>query len=212
MTPGSDSSNAEFWEDFHVKRRGAWWSGNPNVLLVEEVAALPAGTALDLGSGPGDDAIWLASRGWRVTAVDISTTALERAAERAAAAGMNERIAWERHDLAATFPAGTFDLVACCYLHSPVEIPRARILRSAAAAVAPGGALVVVGHAGWPRWVEPDHEVHFPTPQEVLDDLALPADHWTVTRSASVDRAFTDPDGEPATRPDNVLSVRRVAR
>jgi len=52
-----------------------------------------------------------------------------------------EAIAWERHDLAISFPAGSFDLVSACYVHSPVQMPGERVLRSAAAAVAPGGTL-----------------------------------------------------------------------
>ncbi len=199
-----------FWEGFYREGR-ARWSGNPNGLLVEEVADLVPGTALDLGCGQGDDAIWLASRGWRVTAVDVSTTALARAAERAAAAGVADAITHERHDLAVDFPRGSFDLVSACYLHSPVALPREAILRAAAAAGAPGGTLLVVGHAGPPAGSDHAHDLHFPTPQEVLDDLALVPEEWTVARIAEVERPFTDRDGHPSTRPDNVLRVRRAA-
>jgi SAM-dependent methyltransferase len=209
VTGDLDSVGARYWEDFYREGR-ANWSGNPNAVLVAEVADLDPGTALDLGCGQGDDAIWLARRGWRVTAVDVSATALARAAERAAAAGVTQAITHERHDLGATFPAGTFDLVVACYLHSPVELAREQILGRAAAAVAPGGTLLVVGHAGFPPWVEHDHSVHFPTPDEVLDDLALAAGVWEVERCTLVDRPITDPDGNPATRPDNVLRIRRV--
>ncbi len=202
-------SGEQYWEEFYRVRRDAW-SGKPNSLLVEEVSDLTPGTALDLGCGQGDDAIWLASRGWQVTAVDVSATALARAADRAAGAGVTEAIEWQRHDLAVSFPSGSFDLVSACYLHSPVQMPREQVLRSAAAAVAPGGTLVVVGHAGPPSWSEPDPEIHFPTPPEVLDGLALPAGRWEVKRSDFVTRRLPGPDGEPATRPDNVLTVGRL--
>jgi len=99
--------------------------------------------------------------------------------------------------------------VSACYLHSPVPLPRDRVLRSAAAAVAPGGTLLVVGHAGGPSWAEPNPEIYFPTPREVLDDLALPEGRWEVHRADVVERQLVGPDGEPGTRPDNVLSVRR---
>jgi len=209
MTDDLSGASARFWEDFYRERPAAW-SGKPNSLLVEEVSDLTPGTALDLECGQGGDAIWLASLGWQVTAADVSATALAFAADRAAAAGVTEAIEWERHDLALSFPSGTFDLVCACYLHSPVRMPRERVLRSAAGAVAPGGALVVVGHAGSPSWSEPHPEIHFSTPQEVLDDLALPAGQWEVKRSDFATRQLRGPDGEPATRPDNVLRVGRL--
>ena len=121
-----------FWEDFYGGERR--WSGKPNAALVEEVADLEPGTALDLGCGEGGDAIWLAAQGWTVTATDISQTALDIAARHAAEAGVT--VSWERHDLAETQPAGSFDLVTTSFLHSKVELPRAQILRAAAGAVA----------------------------------------------------------------------------
>src|SRR5207248_161846 len=87
-------------------------------------------------------------------------------------------------DLASSFPSGTYGLVTSCYLHSPVELPREDILRKAAAAVAPGGTLLIVGHAGFPSWADHQPDVHFPTLQEVLDALALPPDEWTAAASA----------------------------
>lgn len=205
--------SVEFWDDFYgaAERR---WSGNANGLLVAEVTDLPAGTALDLGCGEGGDAIWLAQRGWQVTAVDVARAALASGAEHAAAAGVGARIRWDRHDLDETFPTGSYDLVAACYLHSPVELARTAILRAAAAAVAPGGTLVIVGHAGPPSWTQPDdghgHGVAFPSAAEVLAGLGLDAE-WYVERCADVDQAMTDPDGAPATRPDSVVRARRVA-
>jgi len=81
---------------------------------------------------------------------------------------VTETIDWERHDLAVSFPRGSFDLVSACYLHSPVQMPRERVLRSAAGAVAPGGTLLVVGHAGFPSWSQPGAEIRFPTPRRCL--------------------------------------------
>lgn len=199
----------EYWEPFYRDGRAAW-SGNPNELIVGEVADLAPGTALDLGCGQGDDAIWLASQGWKVTAVDVSATAVALGADRAAAAGVAEAIEWQRHDLAVSFPSGNFDLVSCAYLHSLVDLPREQILRSAAAAVAPGGTLLVVGHEGVPTWRKHDHELHFPTPLEVLGDLALTDGYWAVRRNESVTRQMASPDGEPGSRIDNVLNVRRL--
>jgi len=133
---GGGSQAEQFWEG-HYRAHEQLWSGGANPVLVDVAGALPPGTALDLGCGEGGDAIWLAGRGWRVTAVDVSATALDRAATHAATAGVEARIDFQRHDLAQTFPAGAFDLVSAQYLQSPVEFPRDRVLHAAAQTVAP---------------------------------------------------------------------------
>ncbi|MBB5858126.1 class I SAM-dependent methyltransferase [Amycolatopsis umgeniensis] len=205
-------STQQFWEDFY-RDKDQVWSGKANPLLVREVAELTPGAALDLGCGEGGDAIWLTQRGWRVTAVDISDVALKRAAGHAAEAGA-DGIVWERHDLAKSFPEGSFDLVSAQFFHSPVAVDgeRDKALRHASEAVAPGGTLIVAGHAGWPTWLEepPHKDFHFPTPAEVLETLAL-ADGWTVELQEVVTRDFPGPEGQQGTRSDNVLRVRRSA-
>jgi SAM-dependent methyltransferase len=143
------TSDEEFW-DARYGQSDQIWSGNPNTVLVREVTGLEPGRALDLGCGEGADAIWLAQQGWRVTATDISGVALDRAARHAVAAGVADRVDWQRHDLGASFPDGAFDLVSAQFLHSLGDMPREKILRTAASAVAPAGVLLVVGHAGPP--------------------------------------------------------------
>ena len=97
------------------------------------------GRALDLGCGEGGDALWLAERGWHVVAVDISQTALDRAAADARARNVLDRIDFQRHDLSDTFPDGAFDLVSAQFLHSMVRLDRPRLLRMGAEAVSAGG-------------------------------------------------------------------------
>ncbi len=144
------------------------WSGDANATLVSDVAALPPTTALDLGCGEGADAIRLAQRGWHVTAVDVSPTALARGAAQAVALSVAERVRFEQHDLTRSFPAGTYDLVSAQFLRSPIEFPRDRILRAAAGAVAPGGRLLVVAHAAFsPGTPEPPPAVRLPTPEMI---------------------------------------------
>ncbi|GAA2166766.1 class I SAM-dependent methyltransferase [Actinomadura napierensis] len=210
------STAEEFW-DARYSESERIWSGDPNTVLVREAADLPPGTALDLGAGEGADAIWLARRGWRVTAVDISQVALDRAARHAADAGVADRIDWQRHELGPSFPDGEFDLVSAHFLHSPRELPREEVLRSAAAAVAPGGILLIVGHAGLPPWEEHDHgdddphrDLHLPTPDEVLESLQLPEGKWQVLLSGEHERVQTGPDGRSHTRIDNALKLRRL--
>ncbi|MGI5372860.1 class I SAM-dependent methyltransferase [Streptomyces sp. CA-251387] len=201
---------AEFWET-RYRDGSRLWSGRPNALLVREATDLAPGSALDLGCGEGADAVWLASRGWRVTGVDIAHTALERAASHAAEAGVSDRTAWERHVLGETFPHGSFDLVNVQYLQSPVPLDQQRVLRQAAEAVAPGGTLLIVLHANWPSWQsEPPFEAEFPTLEGVLDELALPEEEWTVQTLETVRRPSVSPDGLEGSRDDHVWRMRRA--
>ncbi|MFI7277009.1 FAD-dependent oxidoreductase [Streptomyces sp. NPDC049879] len=204
---------AREWDERYAQTERVW-SGEPNTELVRHVADLTPGSALDLGCGEGGDAVWLAARGWRVTAADISRVALGRAARHAADAGVADRIDWQRHDLATSFPGGGYDLVSAQFLHSWVDMPRERILRAAAAAVAPGGVLLIEGHAGFPHWEEgEDHpDVHFPTPPEVIASLRLPEGEWEVLLSEEHERTQLGPDGTPGTRTDSTVMLRRLPR
>ena len=123
------------------------WSGEPNPQLVAEVSALTPGTALDVGCGEGGDVIWLAQQGWTVTGADFSANGLARAARHAADAGVADRTDWWQVD-ARTFAAEgrSFDLVTTHFLHPP-DGGMAAVTARLAEAVAPGGHLLVVGHA-----------------------------------------------------------------
>jgi methylase of polypeptide subunit release factors len=95
---------AEFWEARYNTNRGEnghVWSGRVNATVAHEVTGLTPGTALELGSGEGADALWLAAHGWRVTAIDISATALAVGAAKAAEDGLADRIDWVQGDLTA---------------------------------------------------------------------------------------------------------------
>jgi SAM-dependent methyltransferase len=133
-------------EDWNVKHgEGALLFGaEPNRFLVAEVAELSPGRALDLACGSGRNAVWLAARGWQVTGVDFSDVALEQA--RALAVEREVEVEWLEGDLLEWEPADrAYDLVVVLYLQVPAA-ERRRILACAAAAVAPGGTLLVVGH------------------------------------------------------------------
>lgn len=123
------------------------WSGNPNAQLVAEASRLTPGTALDVGCGEGGDVIWLARQGWRVTGADFSANGLARAARHAEEAGVADRTDWWQVD-ARTFTAGgrSYDLVTTHFLHPP-DHGMVDVTRRLAGAVAPGGHLLVVGHA-----------------------------------------------------------------
>ncbi|RFU85970.1 class I SAM-dependent methyltransferase [Streptomyces triticagri] len=201
---------ARLWDERYAESRRVW-SGEPNAVLAREAAKLTPGHALDLGCGEGGDAVWLAGRGWRVTATDVSRVALERAAAHAAEAGAADRIDWLRSNLSESFPEGSYDLVSAQFLYSPGELPREQVLRRATGAVAPGGHLLIESHAGFPDW-ETGHgrpDIDFPTPAETLASLQLAEDDWQVLICAEHDRTQTRPDGTPGTRTDHTVLVRR---
>lgn len=205
------SPGERFWERHyltHTQRPG----GRPSGALVRFAGPLPAGTALDLGCAKGDDAVWLARCGWQVTAVDVSATALDRAAENAATAGVLDLVECQRHDLASTFPEGRFDLVSALFLHSPVEFPRTRVLQTAAQAVAPGGLLLIVEHAFVAPWSWAAPDTVFPTPEESLAALDLDRSRWRREFVDAPEREATGPNGQRATVTDNVIALRRLTQ
>ena len=198
----------EHWEH-HYGERDQVWSGRVNTRLAEVVSTLEPGTALDLGCGEGADACWLAERGWTVVAVDISDTALKRAAEAAGAQGLSDRIDFTQHDLSDSFPDGTFDLISAHFLHSMIPFDRPRVLKHATGVLRPGGVLLIVDHAGPPPWASKlAHHHEFPSADEVVDGLNLDGE-WEQVRVEAVERQATGPDGAVGTLVDNVIVLRR---
>ncbi len=130
------------------------WSGNANPQLVALASSLTPGTALDVGCGEGGDVIWLARQGWRVTGADFSAEGLRRAERHADAANVGDQLDWWQVD-ARTFDAGgrQWDLVTTHYLHPP-DGGMVAVTARLATAVAPGGHLLVVGHAPSPVFTQ----------------------------------------------------------
>jgi len=204
-TPDAKST----WEE-RYSERDRIWSGRVNFRLAEVASTRKPGSALDLGCGEGADARWLAERGWHVVAVDISETALQRAAEDARARGLDDRIDFQQHDLSDSFPVGTFDLVSAQYLHSMAHLDRPRIFEQAAKAVASDGLLLIVDHAGPPPWAPKlGHDHEFPTVEEVVDSLKLDAAEWERLRTEVAEREASGPDGQVGPLTDNVIVLRR---
>ncbi|BAL90855.1 putative reductase [Actinoplanes missouriensis 431] len=199
----------EAWEE-RYRGRDAVWSGRPNPQLVTEAADLTPGRALDVGSGEGADAVWLARQGWQVDAVDISTVALGRAAGHAASAGVAERITFSHRDLRQEAPAaGSYDLVSAQFMHLPPQ-ERAELYAHLAGAVAPGGTLLIVGHHP-SDLATTVGRMHFPdmlfTAEEVA--RALEPEAWEVVAAQARPRQATDPEGREITIHDAVLVARR---
>ncbi|MBS2962311.1 NAD(P)/FAD-dependent oxidoreductase [Actinocrinis puniceicyclus] len=200
----------ERYRDYgHKHEHGHHWSGEPNAVLVAEAADLAPGTALDAGAGEGGDAVWLAARGWKVTAADLSSVALQRGRQRAEELGLE--VTWLHADLALTPIQGVYDLVTSHYMHVP-PAARESVHRNLAAAVAPGGTLLIVGH-------DPsDLRTTVPRPDLTefgwsAGDLAASlGEGWIVEVAAARPREVADPEGRKTVIHDAVLRARREPR
>ena len=192
------------WDERYAGPELVWGAG-PNCFVAEELAALAPGRAIDLGTGEGRNAIWLAERGFAVTAVDFSRVGLARAAGLAAGRGVS--VDWVHADLLDYRPTpGGYDLVLIAYIQLPAERLTA-LARTAAVALAPGGTLLAVGHDqdnlarghGGPK----DPTVLW-TPQVVTAGLT----GLTVQQAEQVNRTVTTPDGERTAIDTLVRAVR----
>ncbi len=135
----------EYWDEVWDGDRGtSMGTSPPNPHLVEQVGGLVPGTALEAGCGAGAEAIWLAGRGWQVTAVDVAAAALARAAERAEESGVAGRVRWIEADLSVWEPDAPYDLVTTHYAHP--AMPQLDFYQRLAQWVAPSGTLLIVGH------------------------------------------------------------------
>jgi SAM-dependent methyltransferase len=194
------------WDEMY-RSRDQIFSGNPNGVLVAETIDLSPGKALDVGCGEGADALWLARRGWQVTAVDVSKTALQRAA--AAATDIKGRVSWARADLTTTPPpADAFDLVSIQYFPLRRRSGHAA-LRGLLDAVAPGGTLLFATHAlsDLALYQEEDFD---PADYYQPDDIAELLDPtWNVLIKETRPRAAPTPVGTHHTH-DTVLRALRL--
>ncbi len=177
-------ANEEDWDRRYGD--GQVWSGNPNGTLVREVAELRPGGALDVGAGEGADAIWLAERGWTVTASDVSGRALQHLSAEADRRALRIELLHVDANAADPYPPEGYDLVTAMYASIPRTADR-RGVDNLISAVAPGGTLLVVSHDLEPmrapidtttqsRAYDPDAYVR------VEDVAAVLAEHpaWTI--------------------------------
>lgn len=130
MKPTPGQSPQAFWDD-RYRDASDQTSGLPSALLERFATGRAPGCALDLGCAKGDDAIWLAQKGWEVCAVDIAQPALDIGRANAVRCDVEDRISFERHDLTETFPTGEFDLISAMFLQTPFDFPRRKVFERA---------------------------------------------------------------------------------
>jgi SAM-dependent methyltransferase len=197
------------WDDRYSSAEFEW-SMHPNQFVAEQLGRLPPGRALDLAAGEGRNSVWLAERGWSVTAVDFSRVGLEKGRKLSAAHGVPDgQVDWVVADLGEYQPARTaFDLVLIAYLQVGADL-RGRVLAGAAAALVPGGTLLVVGH----DLTNLTEGVGGPTSPDVLYTpeaitAGLPA--LRILRAERV-RRTVERDGGQATAVDTLVRAERPA-
>ena len=206
---GTTAIDAEAYWDARYRGISGRSGGRPGAAAHRYVTPLVPGSALELGCGRGDETVWLAGMGWSVVAVDVSGVALDYAAANAARVGVADRIAFEKHDLARSFPTGLYDLVTAIHL---AAFPRARIFRRAAAAVGAGGHLLIVD----PVKPGPDTEPikvaggQYPVLEETLESLELRDRAWARLWVGAVERSPGHSGGTKHALVDNVIPLRRL--
>lgn len=202
-----DPSVRDYW-DARYGAHDQHWSGNPNGALVAEASDLVPGRVLDVGCGEGADAVWLAGRGWEVTALDVSGVALERAA--AAAASAEQSVHFVHAGLGeAGLEPRSFDLVSAMY---PVlqRTPDAAAPRALLDAVAPGGLLLVVHHVGMAQ--RDAHDGFVPSQYYwPADIVAMLNDHWQLELHENRPRVVPDGGQGAHHADDEVVRARRLA-
>lgn len=179
------------WDE-RYREKPRLWSAEPNRFVAEELARLRPGTAVDVACGEGRNAVWLAEKGWKVTGVDFSAVALDRArrmaAERAVA------VDWVEADVSQWEPGRTFDLVLVAYVHLRPEA-RADLMRKAVSWMAEGGSLFLVGHdaatAGVSGPPDPDLLWDPETAREAVAPLVV---DWSERRARETDSGETAMD------------------
>lgn len=203
----SADSGTSSWDDRHRERPSGAWSATPNGSLLAETSDLTPGRAIDIGCGEGGDAIWLASRGWQVTGVDISQVVLNRAATNSAERGVS--VYWVCADIVTDPPgSGDYDLVSAHYpalLHSADDAA----IKALLGGVAPGGTLLVVHHGD----VDPEYAQSYGfNPDDYIQPADVAAcldDNWTIQVNETRPRQPTSPGGSSPHSQDTVLKARR---
>lgn len=197
--------DSEAWDE-RYRESELVWTRDANRFLVAAADGIQPGRALDLAAGEGRNAVWLAERGWEVTAVDFSKVGIEKAHGLAADRGVE--VDWICADVLTHDPGRAgFDLVTVLYLHLPSRQLR-EVLHTAARALAADGILLLVGH---------DHrnllEGHGgPQDPELLwhpDRIAswLSEDGLDVAEAGTVERPVEAEDGRVAL--DSLILARR---
>ncbi|CUR59208.1 putative methyltransferase [metagenome] len=207
------SFDKDYWDQiWQGDRAAAMGASQTNPHLIREVSDLPPGTALEAGCGAGAEAIWLAQRGWQVTAADVAADALALAADRATATGVAEQVQWVQADLSTWQPETSYDLVTTHYAHP--ALPQLEFYDRIATWVAPGGTLLIVGHLHHDGHHSDDGHGHPPASASATAatiTARLDSAAWRIETAEESHRAITAARGHQKTLHDVVVRASRIA-
>ncbi|MGA8246303.1 MAG: class I SAM-dependent methyltransferase [Nocardioides sp.] len=196
--------DAESWNE-RYRETELVWSATPNRFVEAELAELSPGRAVDLAAGEGRNAIWLARRGWRVTAVDFAQAALDKGRRLAG----DLPVDWVCADATTWSGDASYDLCVVAYLQLVAEQRRAAV-RQGFASLRPGGTFLLVAHdtSNLTEGVGgPQDAAVLMTADDVLADLA--GESFEVVRAERVRREVEQPDGSTRTAYDALVRVVR---
>ncbi|MGL4307138.1 MAG: class I SAM-dependent methyltransferase [Mycobacteriaceae bacterium] len=193
------------WQQRSVDIPGVTSSNSLNPYLIRGANPLTPGLALDAGCGAGAEAIWLASQGWQVTAVDISSDVLAKAAQQEANQGLGQQIQWIEADLTQWKPDKKFDLVTTHYAHP--AIPQLEFYQRISSWVTCGGTLLIVGHMHTNGHGQ-QHPAHASvTVAEVVE--VLEENLWEIVVAEECVRTVDSHGGQQFSLNDVVVQVKR---
>lgn len=205
--------DADAWDERYAGTELVW-SATPNQFVAEALGGATPGRALDLAAGEGRNALWLASLGWQVTAVDFSQVALDKGRAVEATIATKHPVTWVCADVLTWEPEGDYDLAVVAYLQLPGD-ERTTAVRRAFGALRPRGELFWVAHDST-NLVEgtggPQDPAVLMTADDVLADLG--GQHFEVLRAERVERLVApsaEHRGEPGrTAYDCLVHLRRT--
>ncbi len=132
----------KFWDEMFSAKE-YFWAGEPNEFVKTHTADLKPGDAIDLAAGEGRNAVWLASQGWRVKAVDFSQVGLDKGARLASDHGVT--VDFVNADATTYQPSELVDLIVISYLQIPIA-PQQVVLEHARTWLRVGGTILVIAH------------------------------------------------------------------
>lgn len=193
------SADSAAWDE-RYRQAERLWSEDPNMFVADRLGPVEPGVGLDVASGEGRNSIWLAERGWKMTAVDFSEVAIERGR------AISDKVNWVVADVLEWEPSESYDLAVIAYLHLD-QSPMRKVIERVVSWLKPGGELFLIGHDK--SNIEEGHGG--PQVPEILTDVEAIVewlDHLEIVEAQVVRRPVETDEGKVHAR-DTLVRARR---